>query len=798
MPPVELRGSRLFYMPLPASMDRMQSLVDNYLNTYSDPFERIPSGLNWFGVSAPLVYLTLADYGSLSTDAVNQGWVAYDEILFAIPINWYQRSTTAEPFSFKAWATFAPIIFVSNQAAQWIGREILGWVKTLAQIRTPESAWAYTGAGTSPVLSVATKGFEEPFTGQTQGTQRVLTITHDGEELIGRIPPSYSQLANPLTIGFEAASAGWRLMNDVFEGMFGRPIAGLPPGLPNPFDAFSYARLLDPLTWPQTFDPLRVGNTATMASQVLSSLPFQAIVNTVNRKQFPDAQQPMRACYSAITNSPLEFTEILAMGMLGAREILQGQSSGGYQIHIPFSNSLPIVDLLGLQTSSTLRDIEGQRIDIVEPVFPTWIWGDLSIRYAENYDVGFEVPFRNSLPQSRPAGTPPFAAPASTVRVLPLRADPDTVNKFLANYFCASCMFPPEHCGGQQQQCKGAGSTLERILELVLEGSQSLEPCGHEIDELRNQPERLDDPDGSGYRMCGTHVYLVISEYPRLSSITRPAGVSRVREVTFMFPARLDEQSFWVAPYGFTDNDAWGISMRETNGMNTLISVIESPPNDWLEVGGRRSGEPEEVLDLLTELVPAFGVGQPAELRSITQVFEGRLKPPAHSHGSEVYLPKLPAETMAAEGSIQAQAFFNLFEPNLEVSDSESSSVDHDTQLARSVAQGKPVTLPILTLKQFRDAENPNEACYQEAVVSPITYFNRKRHKSFRGDTYVKMPLYTTLPIATMLGLQPDWIEDDGGRLVYVFESNNGVSFDADVRFDLGRVVDEPYTPVGT
>jgi hypothetical protein len=727
--PIDLQGARLFYLPLPARLERLQSLVNQYLNNSARP-----CGLQWFSAAAPYVFLTLAHYGSLSSDAVNQGWVAYDEILFAIPISWYHRRHLREPFSFKAWATFAPIIFVSNQAAQWAGRELLGWVKTLARIETSPHAWTDIANDTFPVLSVDTFGFQQPFSGEMESRQRVLTITRTRDAVLDRYPMDLGQLANPLATTLNAMARGWQLLGNTFFTTFGSPIAGRPPGLPNPANPVSYLRMLDPLTWSQTWDPVRFRNTAQLGYQVLSALPWLSYVNTVNLKQFPSADNPDRACYSAITNAPLEFVNIQAMGLLGATAIAQGRASGGYQVQIPYASGLPIVHMLGLEPVETIRDIANQNIDIVQPLFPNWVQGDLRIAYAENYAVSEHAAYRNTLPQSRPGGVPPYNTGYSPVRVLPICAHPEKLEKFVNAYLNNPCNV----CGVVTGLCRCMRQGIQKALQELNFLSE---------DELAS----IADPEvANRLQVVGNHVYVVITNYKDLISVTRPAGLVDVREILFMVPVQVTgiEKTLWVTPYSFTDNDAWAISMRESSGLDGHIAAINSTKNGWFN---RSASTPEPVLKVWTDIVPALGVGQKSQLSVVAEVVVGDVKPPQH-----LYVP-----------------------PRLQVSVLPSGP--------RGIyAQSSP-TLALLTLKQFRDAEFPNKACYQKLVVTPIS--RHELESTNLEKVFLLLPFYSVLPIAEVLGLEPTWIEERDGRPVYVFETVQPFAFDSLFKFGLSMVV---------
>jgi len=727
---LDLNGSRLFYLPLPARMDRLQGLVDSYLNKYAGSSSREPTTNDWFGVAAPFVFLTLADYGSLSPEGASQGWFAYDEVLLAIPLAWYRRVSPEQPFTFHAWTTFSPIIYVSQPAAQWLGREVLGFVKTQATVETPASAWSNTGDGPYEMLTVHTQGFSEAFVGDTASRRCLIEVVRDSPSIIGRVPPDYSTMFNPFAAVPSAMVSGYQLMNDLFTSVYGNPSSGWPPGVPNPLDPWSYLRMMNPSTWPDSFDPVRLQNTVQLGWEISSGMRWDRSVGLINLKQFPEADDPLRyydqrgACYSAIVNTPMTFRDIFAGGLLGASDIMRGQLNGGYRVQITSHDNQPIARMLGLEPVQTWRDDEGRRVDVIEPMLPTWIHGDLRLGPAENYRVQVpsaepprKVPYLNTLSQSRPGGVPPFVAAASTFRVLPLRADPTVLGEFIDRYL-----------------------------------------------------NSIGLPEGVSFEARGSFVYVVIADYSDMLSIPRPEGFLEIRELSFQVPVTYRDgdrvQYGWVCPFIFSDNDAWAITMRETYGFEMRLAEIESPPNSWLSTPVCPT-EPRSLVKLYTDVLPALSIGAELQSELVAEVVEGIFEPSRGAKNTE--------ERTAAIARHSAQPWNGIYK---------TTNTDTDKSERHGFA-----------LKQFRDAEQPERACYQAIVQSPVKLDVNEASERRSTDTdeeselYLKLWYFADLPIKNYLGLQPEYEEIGEGRPFYVFKACGPRAFDAEAEFKSGETL---------
>ncbi|MFK8078278.1 MAG: acetoacetate decarboxylase family protein, partial [Granulosicoccus sp.] len=108
--------------PLRADLTQLQRFIDGYLNLDADNVR--------FEAFLPYVYLQVLDYGKMSIQAANMGWVSQVEVAFCVPLRWLVKKQGE--WVFHDWAANCPFIFVDNELSMTTGREVYGWPKVLA------------------------------------------------------------------------------------------------------------------------------------------------------------------------------------------------------------------------------------------------------------------------------------------------------------------------------------------------------------------------------------------------------------------------------------------------------------------------------------------------------------------------------------------------------------------------------------------------------------------------------------------------------------------------------------------
>jgi hypothetical protein len=126
---------------------------------------------------------------------------------------------------------------------------------------------------------------------------------------------------------------------------------------------------------------------------------------------------------------------------------------------------------------------------------------------------------------------------------------------------------------------------------------------------------------------------------------------------------------------------------------------------------------------------------------------------------------------------------------------------DHRNVLATGGVQGQldilshflTPSLSVVYLKQFRDIQFPEMACYQAVVESPMTITTFRGGGMLDSGFTVKLTDYASYPMITDLGLIPDYGSSGNGSH-QTFTPMFGVWADFDFVLDTGRVVAESGT----
>lgn len=110
-----------------------------------------------------------------------------------------------------------------------------------------------------------------------------------------------------------------------------------------------------------------------------------------------------------------------------------------------------------------------------------------------------------------------------------------------------------------------------------------------------------------------------------------------------------------------------------------------------------------------------------------------------------------------------------------------------DTQFA-----GLPLPKQRLTLKQFRDADEPDRACYQSLVLEPwvATSASVDDFKQLPHDIKIRIYRYPSLPLVETLGLIADDVlfpSEPGGAIADVFKADWPYRVKLGLEIGLGR-----------
>lgn len=699
-PPFEFDGVMMRVFPLRANMEQVQSFIDAYLNV-------APKELAHFQTFLPYVYLMIINYGKMSVNAANLGWISQNEVAFSVPLLWYKW--IGGRLVFHDFAYVSPFIFVDNDLSMTTGREVYGWPKSRVSVDTFASAWM-TNPEASPVLArFSAMVFPELYAGMREAPRTLLEIGFSVASSFSRIPFDPRAGWLPWVILPKAIAGSVEMMRDYVDVLRGLGFLREQPGA----------------------GPRAYASMFTQLSRSLSPYSPKLAFNTVNLKQFRDAEHPNATAYQAITNARMSLRRFQSGGLLGDKHILQGDPSGGFSIDVHRYATAPIIESLGLEVAAE-RTIGGTTVHTLRPMFPMWL--DVDMRY----DVGQVVAWRArgvgwhdglgepvaQQPHDEPPGlyntargaagaeiTGPFTFPSATLRVMPLLADEEKLAAFLRDYL---------------------GEALS---------------AGGDVEVLP----------------WGRFVYLVASSYEEMSSTTNDIGWWADRDLVFYVPARVVRRGellkvVLVPAYAYASSATAALTGAEVSGMPTAKATLDSPSNPWMADEGPRAGARRALLAATTMVLPAIELGQKAVERVVVEVLEG---------------DPIPRDDEDRWRSVAQGWMFGLKEDLREARERGALEPELFAK-ARALAlqvlcEQRPIHL--LTLKQFRDSERPTKACYQAVVQIDREIVHAHRIEEIETSLHVRIHRYPTQPIVETLGLVSLAEEvERGGVLTHVLQ----------------------------
>jgi hypothetical protein len=726
-PPFDFDGVTLRVFPLRARLDRLQRFVDGYVNL-------IPREAGYFRAFLPYVYLMVINYGRMSIDAENLGWVSQHEVTFSVPLEWYREQ--GGRLVFQDWAYISPFIYVDNELSMKTGREVYGWPKVMAWPGAEMSAWMEKSpAAPTRLVRVSTSLFPQAYAGLRGERRPLLEVECTGSEQAGmQWPPDLESSWLPWVALPNALKGSTQLLGDSVELLKGLGLLHHQEGA----GAVAWAKML-----------------AQLGRQLNPYKP-QLYFNTLNLKQFRDAARPELACYQSLTNARMELRRYNRGGPLGGLQVLQGDVSGSYRIRLHDHPLQPIMDSLGLEVAGS-EGPESARIYTLRPVLPFWL--DVDMRYG----LGETLAWRTAdSPHWRYPGAPPHS-------------EPSTVSP--AHYNTRG--------GGAMQEIAGPYEFLNttlRVLPLLADRQRLQTFC----DGWLNQPLA-----GQGFHLepWGEHVFLVATSYEEMFSPANNVGWWAEREVTFLIPVK----EYAVGPGGerrlrgvalvpafaYMDSSMAAITRSEVSGVPTEQATLESPPDKWMGEAGPSERTLQPLLCLKTLVLPALGEGQKAQERVLLEIHEGEPQGVSDEHQRLV-------TTNWGERLRRMVDQCNLgTEPDPQ---RVAQAVDDGLLLAlEPLARRTP--LKLLTLKQFRDVEDPNEACYQALIETHQSLQEVYDLREIESPLMVRLHHYPSMPVAELLGLVPVSLSAQGGSMVYNLQPVRPFWMKVSMRVDTGRTL---------
>jgi hypothetical protein len=740
-PRVSFTGVSARVFPLKASMNTLQDFCDNNLNFPDDQREMKASQRNYFRPAVPYVYFQMINYGKMATESANLGWIAQNEILFCIPLEWYKVDADGRRV-FHDWAMTCPFIFVDNDASLTTGREVYGWSKVRGWLDWVATSWTHDPREDLVLMSMATEVFPELYVGAQAQARSLIEVRQNQAPPISPSLLTRRDPFNPLWGLPQALRGALKLTGDMAELVTNLPILGYQRR-----DAASLGRMsLSAASMLRSVVPwlrLRSQKVPDPAAGPGGRNSPNLAFNQVTLKQFRDAGAPDLACYQALVNSRITVDHYYDIGLLGGPNVLVGDLSGGFSLNVHEYAEQPIVTTLGLEVDEYTSDEHETRIATLKPVCPFWLSADL------RYDTGETLAWRgkassvwqsaaSSAQQNDPQGATagnryntargpaiqeipgPFHYPDATLRVFPLLADQGALARFCDDY----------------------------LNDLDADGSGTVA--------------------GNRFEPLGNYVYMIVTTFGdeeggKMWTEGRNIGQLADREVSFCVPVRWFEVDggekrlksvALLTPYVFASSSRQVISEREINGRPLAHSVIESLDDSWLQESG--PVRPSSLMKLKTLLIPALNVGQAAKMLDLVEITEQDV---------EKYNEDIPWAVIRAKWEPELE---RDYQRKLEQRSSAGDRWPEVLQMFRDVVRSSSVDY--LSLKQYRATESADRACYQSMVMVRRQFRSILDIREIHDPAYVRIHKYSTMPIVERLGLKVRATDTHGDAVVECLE----------------------------
>ncbi len=715
MPPFFFQGMTARIFPLRASPFQIDVLCSTYLNF-------IPEELGRFRAFLPYVFLMVLDYGKLAAPVANVGWLSQYEIMFAVPVEWYK--VRDGKWEFQNWTWLTPFIYVDSELSLLLGRQTYGWPKSLMRLTPAMSEWMNDPLSDIRRARVGAMVLPEMFVGATQKPAVILDIHQEGSLLSSQMPPNFGGPLMPWMALGNAVQTVTGLMGDMLSVMNGLGVTRAQDGA----------------------DPQNFMKMAQVAASMMDPYNPDLYFNTINLKQFRDSSEPDNYCYQAITNAPMRLKQFNQGGLLGDVNQMMGDASGGFTIDLYKWPGYPIIELLGLEVESSYR---GDGVDVaqIKPVFPFWynvdmiydrginiawrsfdtVWhGQSGERYAPKLPAGsrLERRYNSTLGVSASqtaAGV--FEFTDTTARILPLLATKATLQEFLDAY-------------------------MNRPLN---DPALTPEPVLSRFDVWG--PSDPDEPHA--------YVYMVATTFGPMAAAEANVGAWQSQALQIMIPVKwmqkVDDE--WVLrglglvpAYTFSDSTEAVISGSEVLGVPTTKGVFVSPPNTWMSREVELSTS-QPLLKVSAEVLPAVDLGQKATLRQLIAINQGPILPASDEDSWDRMLDS-PVEHLYREQERKRKLLGHGW-----LRDARAMTLD---------VLANHESFHLFTMKQFRDVEDPEVACYQSIVRIPNMIDHVYDLREIEDNIHVEIREYPTMPIMRLLGLVGHLTtEQQGGGVVY-------------------------------
>lgn len=788
-PPFHFDGVTVRLFPLRASRQHLQRFINQYLNI-------VPPQVARFRVPAPFVYLMLINYGRMAVDAANLGWISQREIAFCVPLEWYELRNGR--YQFRDWATICPFIYVDNPLSMTTGREVYGWPKSIARLDEELNAWMENPLAKPRLAKVSAMLFPSAYQGQRQEPRVFLEVIHGPAPQALRVPLSRENPALPWNVLSNTIHSALGLGGDALGILTGMGVLQRQPGLDRA-DYLAMAKRAGKMLRPRDLDI--VANTVNLkqfrASDSPAAVCYQALTNApmaITRYNqggmLGDGNLLLgdtSGGYSVLLHRYASTPVIESLGLEVETEWRGADATVArlkpvlpcwYEVDMRYDRP----ETLAWRTRNSAGWVVGTGST-------SKAWAMCPEEEGDAKGNGVEAsPAPPAARRAEPTAAPPEGKAPPLVDAPPLPSnghhakDPNRFNTAT---------------GAASQEVAGPfdfpDSTL-RVLPLLADPVK-LRALS---ESLLNTPLRSED---MRFEPWGDYVYMVVGSHNGVSSDTNNIGWWADRDVTFYVPmkwyvfeggaapkgddavmpyrhrkgARL-HQLVMVPVFSYANSTTAAISMSEVSGVPMMQASITCPEGEWLESSGPSDAVIRRLMDLSATVLPVLGEGQGAEVRRLIEVTDGLVLPKDDTEGwrqiAEEWGAKLRGEVHRA-WALRAQG---------------AQDFDAALSIALSVAEVSATTTSI-TLKQFRDGAHPEDACFQALVALRREFKHVRDVREIEARLTVRIHDYPTQPIVQTLGLVHKHVSYEGGARVYCLEPVRPFWLRTALRDHLGETV---------
>ncbi len=749
-PPFVFNGLSSRVFPLRANLDALQRLCNGYMNF-------VPESVGRFRASVPYVFLSVLDYGQVA-EARGLGWFAQTEVFFAVSLDWYKKVNGR--WVFHDWATITPFIYVNDNYSVPLGRTVSGFPKVLANVTAVDSAWVRDPLAPITLARVETEVFPAAYAGRRLESRVFLEVKREAPMSNMRVPFDPRSPAAPWTVASNIADA---------LGGFGR-------------DALWLAQAL------RIFPQVPAGQMPGMLPEMLARMaPALApggpgmVTNSLNLKQFRRADKPEELSYQALTNGPMVTHAFNGGGLLGEERTLLGDLSGGHSIQLHEYATLPIARTLGLEVQRRWKD-GGVDVAELKPVMPFWMDVNVSMQPSLNLawrgqegvwrdntgsplpaDEGPAAPapesaavppppprFYPSLSSAIEAITGPFRYTGTTFRVLPLLAYKDKLQAFLDKSI-NDALKDPVLCADNRSH--------KMRMRVWARPKTPVNRWGWFDEQQQTQPREENWINGQY-----AYVYMAAASFKGVTSATNNVGDWAKFELSFLVPVCWEREAApgeWVTEgvgvvpaYFFVDDCIAATSRFEVQGIDARTATFVQPGSVWMSDQAEEDEPRQTLLRMDAEVWTALESGQQAMVQPLVEIVQNE---------DNAGLGRLAAQD-------KAFAWAEALRLELGTKKGAKALFPQHAKVARALALellGNQAPLALYSLKQFRDAGDPDKACFQSLVRVSRHLQEVVDICEIEETLTVRFHDFPNLDIVNTLGLLATCLENDGAGVLY-------------------------------